>query len=116
MKHKRFFFASLFCLFFAVVTLTTCTKNNDCIGIIYTCTEKGGVRTPVGGCTLIIGEEDFAPEIRREVITDASGRYEGVWPARTLYLPVKATKQNYSSMAFLKLEPGNTTELILPLD
>jgi len=121
MKHKKFFFASLFSLFFALTALFSCNKNQDCIGIIYTqvVDENTGVETPIGGCEVVIGLEGFADSVYRKVVTDASGRYEGRW-LRDAALPVTVTKpfsptQYYYGVHFLRLERGNITELKIPL-
>jgi hypothetical protein len=125
MTNKRFFSAGLFSLFFAAIVLVSCKDNSECTGIITTCTSNGGIKTPLGNCELIIGQEKqgerpFADGIKRIVATDASGRYEGTWPRQVL-IPVEAKKQisdeeYYHGVAFLKLEPGNTTEIEIILD
>ncbi|MCL2132518.1 MAG: hypothetical protein FWH36_08760 [Lentimicrobiaceae bacterium] len=122
MTHKRFYSAGLICLFCVFAALVSCTKNDECTGIIYTYTSNAsGAKVPVGGCELKIGETDFAPEVQRSVVTDASGHYEGTWVPRQVRLLVEAKKpinatQYYFGVAFLVLEPGNTTELEIPLE
>jgi len=111
MKQKRLFILSLFCLFFVL----SCRKSTECTGIILTVTvSDAGVETPLGGCTLVIGESDFADSIKRTVMTDASGRYEGTW-LRQAYLPVVATKGDYRGVGYLDLTPGNVYELKIPM-
>jgi len=120
MKHKKFILGSLACVFFAVSVFVSCKKKNtECTGIIYTYTVQNGVKTPLGGCTLIIGDikenqDRLDTNIMRTVVTDASGYYEGTW-YRQVRLPVDAVKGNYTGVAFLNLEPGNTTHLEIPL-
>ena len=107
MKQKGFFFLSLFCL----LCVLSCKKATDCTGIIRTViVDEAGVKTPLGDCELIIGNEDFDPKVKRIVKTDASGYYEGVW-LRQGYLPVNASKDGYHGVAYLDLTPGNVTEL-----
>ena len=118
MKRKGFFLTGLFC---ALIALMSCNKNSECTGIIYTYTlSEGGIKTPVGGCGLVIGEETFAPEVYREVLTDAMGYYEGTW-LREAYLLVEATKpfddkHYYYGYGYIHLEPGNVKELLLQLE
>ena len=121
MKHRKFFFASLFSLFFVFAALFSCSKNQDCVGIIYTqlVDEITGVETPVGGCRLVIGLDEFAPEVKRDTFTDVNGRYEDRW-LRDAALPVTVTKpfsssQYYYGVSWLRLERGNVTELKIPL-
>ena len=122
MMYKRLFLASLGCLFCFLITLTSCKKSNECTGIIYTYVEdaKTGIKTPIGACPLTIGEESFAPEIYRKVLTDASGYYEGVWN-REVYLLVEAKKplsdeQYLFGIGYINLVPGNTIELPIPME
>lgn len=121
MKHKRLLLAGLFCLFCSLITLISCKKNAGCTGVIFTHTvnEQTGVKTPIGGCKLVIGDTTFADDIYREVVTDASGYYEGKW-SREVYLLVEATKdlneeEYYYGIGYIHLETGNTTELSIPL-
>lgn len=122
MKQRGFFLAALFCLLCGFNTLVSCDKSTDSTGMIYTFTiNELGVEVPVSGVELVIGEDDHSEDVKRTVITDANGRYEGEWPGRSLYLPVKAYKdisvtQFFQSVAFLPLEPGNVTELRIPLE
>ena len=120
MRHKRFLLASLLGLFFALTVLISCEKGNECTGVIYTYIENdAGVKIPLGGCELVfklekVDEREFAPEIQRTVVTDASGRYEGIW-TRQVRIPIEATKsfneeQYYFGVAFIDLIPGQTTE------
>jgi len=99
----------------------SCKKKSECTGIIYTHTlSEGGIKIPVGGCGLVIGDTTFAPEIYRKAVTDASGYYEGTWP-REVYILVEATKpfnneQYYYGYGYLDLQMGNVTELPLQLE
>ena len=121
MKRKGFFLTGLFCLFCALAALTSCNKNSECIGKVYTYVTENGIEVPIGGCELIFGDKaTFAPEIYREAVTDESGRYEGTWN-REVNLFVEAKKpfnseQYYYGYGYIYLEPGNTTELSLPLE
>jgi len=119
MKHRKFILASLPCVFFAVSVFVSCQKNTECTGIIYTYTMLNGIKTPVGGCTLIIGDikenqDRLDTSIMRVVVTDVSGRYEGTWN-RKVRLPIDAKKDSYYGTAFINLEPGNITSLEIPL-
>ena len=111
MKQKGFLILGLCCLF----SVLSCKKSTDCTGIIYTViVSDAGVETPLGGCQLIIGEMDFDDSVKRTVMTDASGRYEGKW-LRQAYLPVIATKGDYHGVAYINLIPGNVTEVKIPM-
>ena len=121
MKRKGFFLTGLICLFCVLAALTSCKKNRECTGIVHTYTlNEGGIKVPVGGCELVIGDEKFAPEVYRKVVTDANGYYEGTW-SREAYLLVEAkkpfnTEQYYHGIGYIHLETGNVTELSLQLE
>jgi len=129
MKHKRLFLASLVCMFCCLITLTSCQKSNECTGVIYTYVEDDitGITTPIGGCQLDIGyfqdtdpEKELDPNIKRSVLTDPNGYYEGTW-SREVYLLVEAKKQVNSEqylygIGYLDLLLKNTTKLLIPLE
>jgi len=125
MKYKKFILASLLCSFFVLAAVVSCKKDTECTAIIFTYTMQNGVKTPVGACPVVIGEirdaqRELDTNIRREVITDAGGYYEGTW-LRQAHLPVEVKKpisnsQYYYGIAFLTLDPGNITQLDIPLE
>ena len=122
MMYKRLFLASLTCLFFSLILLTSCQKGYECTGIVFTYVEdeKTGAKTPVGACQLTIGDISFAEEMYREVVTNASGYYEGTW-IREAYLLVEAIKplneeQYLYGIGYLDLVLKNKTELSIPME
>ena len=119
MRHRKFILASLSCLLVALIVLGSCKRESECRGIIFTYTEKDGVKIPVGGCTLVIGDiKDAKGEVDtsnvRKVITDANGYYEGTW-YRQLRLPIDANKGDLYGIGVINLEPGNVTHVEVPM-
>ena len=120
MKHKKFILASLSCLFVALIVLVSCQRESECRGIIFTYTEgPNGAKVPLGGCTLVIGDiKDAKGEVDttnvRTVVTDANGYYEGTW-YRQVRLPIDAKKGTYFGIGAINLEPGNVTQVDIPM-
>jgi hypothetical protein len=72
------------------------------------------IRIPVPDCKLIFGKDDFDPEIRREVYTDATGKYVGEWK-REVSLGIQASKEidgeMYSGASVIRLSLVTTSEV-----
>ena len=120
MKHRKFILAGVSCLFVGLTVLFSCKKNTECTGIIYTYTMQNGVKIPIGGCTLRIGdikgdqEDRLDTNIMRVVVTDANGYYEGTWN-RQVRLPIDAQRGSYYGIGIIDLNPGDVTRLEIPL-
>lgn len=70
-------------------------------------------KIPVPACTLVFGEDNFAPDIKRTGYTDNNGKYEGEWP-REVSLRVRASRDinniTYTGMSIIRLSEGGIAE------
>ena len=117
MSYKKSLLVGLICLFSASC-LFSCAKEKVYKGIVTVLQldETGGVtqQIPVSDCKLVFGEENYDPEVRREVYTDVTGKYVGEWK-REVALGIQASKEidgeMYTGKSVLRLSLAATAEV-----
>jgi hypothetical protein len=92
------------------------------ITVFRTDSDSSVVKIPVPNCKLVFGKEDYDAEIKREVYTDETGKYEGEW-RREVSLEIQASKEifdvAYAGKSVIRLSPGiiATQEILIkPVD
>ena len=118
MSYKKSLLVGLICLFSASCFFSSCAKEKVYKGIVTVLKldETGGVtqQIPVSDCKLVFGEENYDPEVRREVYTDVTGKYVGEWK-REVALEIQASKEiegeMYTGKSVLRLSLAATAEV-----
>jgi len=119
MGYNKSFLVGLIFLF-SVSCFFSCAKEDvyKAIVIVSKIEETGSStdmkKVPVPDCKLIFGEENFSPEMQREVYTDASGKYEGEWSLEAS-LKVLASKEIdgrlYTGASVIRLSLSGTEKV-----
>jgi len=91
MSYRKGLLAGIIFLFSAACFYACSKKDNvyKAEVTVLRLNEAGGT-VPVPNCKLVFGQDTFAPDIRREVYTDATGKYVGEW-TREVSLDIHAT-------------------------
>ena len=116
MSYNKSFLVGIIFLFSASCFFS-CAKDNVYKAIVTVSrldeTGSSSMRIPVSNCKLIFGEENFDPEIYREVYTDLTGKYAGEWK-REVSLRVQAfaeiNGEMYTGFSVVRLSLGGTAE------
>jgi hypothetical protein len=120
MSYKKLLLAGVISLF-SVSCFYSCTKGNVYKGVVTvfrTDSDSSVVKIPVPNCKLIFGKEEYAPEVKREVYTDETGKYEGEWN-REVSLEIQASKEisdvMYVGKSIIRLSPSviSTQEILI---
>ena len=120
MGYKKILLAGVISLF-SVSCFYSCNKDNIYKGVVTvfrTNSDSSIVKIPVPNCKLVFGKDDFDADIRREVYTDAAGKYEGEWK-REVTLEIQASKEisdvMYVGKSVIRLSSGgiSTREILI---
>ena len=116
MSYNKLFLAGIMFLF-SVSCFFSCKQDDTykAVVTVFRLDETGTEmrKIPVPNCKLIFGEDKFDADIYREVYTDATGKYEGVWK-REVSLRIQASAEindkMYTGASFIRLSLGATEE------
>lgn len=99
------------CLVWAGISLASCRKDADCKAIITARYLRNGTSNEVvPGCSITVGEPQFADSVRFVGETGPDGRLEHSW-RNEAKLKVIAEKDGHKGNAMLHLVKGETVEL-----
>ncbi|MDR1792303.1 MAG: hypothetical protein LBR36_02515 [Bacteroidales bacterium] len=122
LNKNRFFVVIAAVMLLGGVSLLGGCRSTDCVGIVYVYYIDNGIKIPVSNCQLTFGDFSdplYSDEVRRIVITDGNGEYEGVWKNEA-YLPFTGQAMVGTILkqgsGFLKLVKGETTKVELMLN
>jgi len=117
MSYKKTLLAGIIFLF-SVNCFYSCAKEDVYKAVVTVSrieeTGDSHTRIPVPDCRLIFGEDNFDETIRREVYTDAMGKYTGEWK-REVSLKIQASKEingeMYTGASVVRLSLIKTAEV-----
>ncbi|MBO7624776.1 MAG: hypothetical protein J6S82_05660 [Bacteroidales bacterium] len=111
MRKKIGIIAITACLLWTGISLVSCRKDAVCKAIITArYLRNGNSNEVVPGCTITVGEPEFADSVRFVGTTGPDGRLEHTW-RNEAKLKVVAEIDGHKGAAMLHLVKGETVEL-----
>jgi hypothetical protein len=99
-------------LVFVSFLSSSCDKYTDCTGIITVMQSHDGnsaISDPVPGCTVYVGEKEYAENVYFVGTTDEKGQIKNVWKNEA-NLGIKAVKGDMTAIGVINLKAGEVVE------
>lgn len=96
----------------SIFLFVSCEQYTDCTGIITIMKSTDGsmaVGAPVPGCTVYVGESDYAKDVYYVGTTDEKGQIRNTW-RRDANLSIRAVKDNFTGIGMISLKGGEVVE------